>query len=611
MPIMISPGVKTRELDFSMYASAVSTTIVGMVGGASKGPIGIPTYVTNPTEFVNIFGEPTSEGDYGAISAMLYLLKGNALWYVREENGTAVQPQVTFDGIGSDVAQVETATVTGSATADADVVVTVTGANITGSPKAINVPVLTGDTADDVAGKIRTALGLDADITSAYTVGGTGADITLTAIDTNLGTDATLNVAIDGTTNTTGVADAPTSADTTVGEDDPTVADILTIKYKDKGTYGEKYSVAITNASGLDFTFTSYEGGVVRESFSASLDDTSAKYIANKSSVDFEFEVNLQTAVSIVNASKTALAGGSNGLPLTDAQIIGVGNRGLNALANPNVIDITVLAVPGRSEATIINKMLQLCEDRADCFAIIDPPIGLTPTDVLSFHNGTLGGLTDPTFPLDNSFGAMYYPWVKVTNPSTAQTEWVPPSAVALGAFAINDEVANPWFAPAGLTRGRLDLVLGVERDLTELEMDSLYGNDNAINPIINFRRQGYVIWGQRTLQREDSALDRINVRRLMLYVRKLVSASSAYVVFEQNDVGTWTRWTNMVTPYLESIKNGRGVYEYRVQMDSSTVTADHIDRNEMPGKILIRPTKTAEFVVIDFVLKSTGADFN
>jgi phage tail sheath protein FI len=158
------------------------------------------------------------------------------------------------------------------------------------------------------------------------------------------------------------------------------------------------------------------------------------------------------------------------------------------------------------------------------------------------------------------------------------------------------------------LTRGRLNLVIDSERDLSETETDLLYGNDNAVNPIINYRKQGFVVWGQRTLQRDDTALDRVNVRRMLLYVRKLVATSSAYLVFEQNDTGTWTRWTNMVTPFLENIKKSRGLYEYMVVMDSTTVSAANIDRGEMPGKILLKPTKTAEFIVIDFVLKNTGA---
>jgi hypothetical protein len=615
---MVSPGVKTRELDFSMYASAISTCVVGMVGGASKGPIGIPTFCTNPTEFARIFGEPIDEDDYGAISAMLFLEKGSALWYVREDNGDADFATIVFDGTEDPVLdpgeiQIETLTVVGTVTADpgGDLDVTVTCAGLAGFPKTYTFGILKDDTAGQVATYIRYQLELDATLTALWDVGGTGADVTLTA-KSALADVPSLQMEI--LANAHGVTPA-TSVNTQVGVAPSTTATpvtgIFTITYYEKGTYGEQYSAKISDVSGLDFTLTLYKANTVIETFATSLDELSTKYIGNKTVDGFTFTVDIQTATIVNAVAKTALSGGDNGLPLLASDVIGVGSRGLNALANPNTIDISVIAAPGRTEATVIAKMLEICESRADCFAIIDPPIGLTVTDVLKFHNGTLGGLTDPTSALDNSFGAMYYPWTKVVNPTTAVSEWVPPSAVVLGALAVNDDLANPWFAPAGLTRGRVNQVISVERDLTEADMDLLYGSDNAINPIINYRRQGFVIWGQRTLQREDTALDRVNVRRMMLYIRKIVATSSAFVVFEQNDVSTWSTWTNMITPFLENVKNGRGLYEYQIQMDASTVTDAHIDRNEMPGKILVRPTKTAEFIVIDFVLKSTGASFS
>jgi hypothetical protein len=608
---MLSPGVRTREIDFSMYAGEVSTCSLGMVGGASKGPIGIPTFCTSANEFVRIFGEPTDEGDYGAISALLFLSKGNSLWYVREANGDEAIPSVSFSGVEAQTggtAQIETAVVTVGTVVAGDITVTVTGALVTGSPLALTVAVAESDTASMVAGKIRTAMNV-AGITTNYTVGGADANVTLTAKVASAN-DATLNIAIDG--GTTAVDDLTTSTDSTAGSAPtiPVATDILTIAYKTAGTYGEKYSFKITNASGLDFTLTIYEGKVVRETINASLDSTSTKYIGDKYSDEFTYTVVLGDAIAISNADKTSMTGGDNGLPLTAEQVIGTGNRGLGALANPNTVDISILSVPGRTEATILNKMLEVCENRADCFAVLDTPAGLTPTQAVAFHNGTLGEPDAPEVALNTSYGAMYYPWVKVVHPTTASPVWVPASSVVTGAYASSDEKASPWFAPAGLVRGKLSSVLDAEINMSEDEMNLLYGNDNAINPIINFRRQGFVIWGQRTLQREDTALDRVNVRRLMLYVRKIISASSAFVVFEQNDVATWNLWKSMINPFLEGIMRARGLYEYKVAMDATIVTAAHIDRNEMPGQVMLRPTKSAEFVTIDFVLKSTGATF-
>lgn len=613
MPSLLSPGVRTRELDMSSYAAGLAVTLVGIVGGASRGPIGIPLLCSSANEFLTYFGDTVSN-DLSPLSAIMMLQKGCSVWYMREENGNAAKASVSFNGVGvgtTGTAQVKTATVAGTVTAAGDVTVTVTAAGMTGSPKAVVVPILDTDTDTSVATKIRGALTADANVGAFFTISGVGTNVILT-VKVNAANDATMNCAIAG--GTTGISNAPTAVSTTAGLAPvvgPVVSDVFTVQFNEYGAYPHRYSIKISGVSGLDFTYTLYQGLVVVESFTASLDANSPKYIGNKTSSDFKYTVNLQTAVAFANSDKKAFVGGDNGLPLTTSNIVGAGNRGLKALANPNTIDISVIAVPGRSESVVINEMLRICESRTDCMAVIDPPGGLTVTEVLAFHNGTLGGITDPETKLDNSYGAMYYPWCKIVNPVTNATEWVPPSALVLGAYAVNDSKAHPWFAPAGLNRGGLSAAIDVERDLTEFETDLLYGNDNSINPIINFRKQGIVIWGQRTLQREDTSLDRINVRRMLIYIRKVIATSSAYVVFEQNEPETWSKWVKMVEPFLKNIRLGKGLYDYKVVMDETTVTPDCIDRNEMPGKVYLKPTKAVEYIIVDFILKSTGASFN
>ena len=187
----------------------------------------------------------------------------------------------------------------------------------------------------------------------------------------------------------------------------------------------------------------------------------------------------------------------------------------------------------------------------------------------------------------------------------------MPPSGVVLASFAYNDRVAQPWFAAAGLNRGMLNTVIELEVTLDEGKRDALYGNGNAVNALVNYKQQGFTIWGNKTLQRKTSALDRINVRRLMNMVRKAIAATSAYLIFEQNDELTWGQWKNQVDPYLEGIKRARGLDGYRTKMDAETVTPYYRDRNQMPGKVWINPTRTAEFIPIDFILTSSGAQFN
>jgi phage tail sheath protein FI len=174
--------------------------------------------------------------------------------------------------------------------------------------------------------------------------------------------------------------------------------------------------------------------------------------------------------------------------------------------------------------------------------------------------------------------------------------------------MAQTDRNYHVWFAPAGLKRGLLKLSLETEVNLGKEDTDLLYGNGNVINPIVNYKGKGIVIWGQRTATREASAVDRINVRRMMMQVRKTVEESTAYFVFDPNDETTWRSWKNQISPYLDTIVVGRGFREYKIVMDETTVTDEARDRNEMPGIVYIKPTKTAEFIPIDFVLVAQSA---
>ena len=185
---------------------------------------------------------------------------------------------------------------------------------------------------------------------------------------------------------------------------------------------------------------------------------------------------------------------------------------------------------------------------------------------------------------------------------------WVTPSVVLPGVIAFNDAVAEPWFAPAGLNRGGLSNVIEVKSRLTHDERDTLY--ENRINPIATFPGQGATVFGQKTLQARPSALDRINVRRLLIALKKFIASSSRYLLFENNTAATRNRFLSIVNPYLESVQQRQGLYAFRVIMDESNNTPDIIDRNILKGEIFIQPAKTAEFIVLDFNVLPTGAAF-
>jgi phage tail sheath protein FI len=209
---------------------------------------------------------------------------------------------------------------------------------------------------------------------------------------------------------------------------------------------------------------------------------------------------------------------------------------------------------------------------------------------------------------VDSNYVGTYYPWVKTIDVNTNKLISVPPSVLLPGVFASNDRVAAEWFAPAGLNRGGLLGAVSVLNRLTHSERDTLY--EGKVNPIAQFPGQGIVVFGQKTLQDKPSALDRINVRRLLLTVRKYIASTSRYLVFEQNSSETRNRFLNIVNPYLEGIQQRQGLYAFRVVMDESNNTPDVIDRNFLKGAIYLQPTKTAEFIQIDFNILPTGATF-
>ena len=208
----------------------------------------------------------------------------------------------------------------------------------------------------------------------------------------------------------------------------------------------------------------------------------------------------------------------------------------------------------------------------------------------------------------DSNYGAFYYPWVQIQDSATNTMRWVPPSTVLGGVFAFNDKVAHPWFAPAGLNRGGIDNAIQTEKKLTHANRDELY--EANINPIASFPGQGVCVWGQKTLQRKASALDRVNVRRLMIKLKKFIASSSRFLVFEQNNAATRNRFLNIANPYMEQVQTNSGLTAFKIVMDDSNNTPDVVDRNILYGQIFVQPTRTAEFIVLDFTVQPTGATF-
>ena len=302
----------------------------------------------------------------------------------------------------------------------------------------------------------------------------------------------------------------------------------------------------------------------------------------------------------------SAYTGGQNlyGFDLSSTQKAGYKGykKAIDTLSNQDEYDINMVAIPGvvkELHPLVTNAAIDMVEDRGDAFFVMDL------IKASSTVNNAVGQVGD----LDTNYAAVYYPWVKVLDTSINKPILVPPSVVVPGAIAASDNIAAEWFAPAGLNRGILGNVIEAKIRLNQAERDILY--DNKINPIATFPQTGVCIWGQKTLQERSTALNRINVRRLLIALKKFIASSSRYLVFEQNTVATRNRFLNIVNPYLESVQQRQGLFAFRVQMDESNNTPEVIDRNQLVGAIFIQPAKTAEFIVLDFNVLPTGATFD
>ena len=297
-------------------------------------------------------------------------------------------------------------------------------------------------------------------------------------------------------------------------------------------------------------------------------------------------------------------------------------SRAIDTCADPESLVTDIVSVPGLTLAGLTNKLIQTCERRADALAIIDLPEVYTPeqeakvTSKTSRYSGVVSDVAASLKDrgLNSSYAATYYPWVQVKDTLSNRSIFVPPSVVALGAMSYGQSTAELWLAPAGFTRGGLTEgrggipVIGVSQKLSSKERDTLY--ENNINPIAQFPAEGIVIFGQKTLQVTPSALDRINVRRMMIYVKREISKIASRLLFDQNVEVTWSRFTGQVNPFLATVKSRLGLSDYRVILDKSTTTTDLVDRNIMYAKIFLKPTRAIEFIAIDFTVTDSGASF-
>ena len=309
-----------------------------------------------------------------------------------------------------------------------------------------------------------------------------------------------------------------------------------------------------------------------------------------------------------INVGGDISPGNTQGLDCTTVSSAGsiAYNQCVTAIGNADEFDVNLIVVPGilhEHHPYITNLVVDMCEKRGDCFFIMD-----LYSDDGNPTSGQIDQVVSYAAEYDTNYAAAYYPWIKILDTYNNKIVTVPPSVVLPSVYASSDKVSAEWFAPAGLNRGGIPIAVKVTDRTTHEERDTLY--EGKVNPIAAFPGSGIVVWGQKTLQNNHSALDRVNVRRLLINIKKFFASTAKYLVFEQNVASTRNKFLSIVTPYLESVQQRSGLYAFYVKMDEQNNTPDIIDQNILYGQIYLKPVKTAEFIVLDFNILATGASF-
>tara|TARA_R110002050_G_scaffold47565_1_gene110983 strand:+ start:23 stop:2089 length:2067 start_codon:yes stop_codon:yes gene_type:complete len=365
--------------------------------------------------------------------------------------------------------------------------------------------------------------------------------------------------------------------------------------------------------SGTTAPYLQVEGDYPNNSRYIFVDQVSVKNTPNYT--DSEGNVkNASAKLNIPQTDSSSMGGAAGALTadakfgkdVTDVNIQGTAQsdytQSFYLLNDPNY-SYTSIAAPGLNfgdHSTSLNVLLTNTKERADALAVID---------LQNYSDGAnITSAVNSAKTINNSYAATYFPWLLCSDPTTGRLKWAPPSTFIPGVYAFNDKVGEPWFAPAGLNRGSLPTVVRTQKGLPKANRDTLY--EGKVNPIAVFPRSGVVVFGQKTLQSKASALDRINVRRLLITIKQFLDQQAGNVVFEQNTVATRNNFLAVVNPYLESVQQRQGLYAFKVVMDESINTPAVIDRNELVGQVYLQPTKTAEFIILNFNVQPTGATF-
>jgi len=573
---LISPGVLARENDTSFVTAGPVTAGAAIIGPTVKGPVGIPTVVTSYSQYQQKFGTTFTSGSN---SDVLTYFTSIAAYNYFNNGGTSLL-----------VARVVSGSYTPASTGE-------TGDCISGSTGATN-PVLVLETIAQGADQ-NSSSSLDA---SGSLLSGSANNIRYQISNWNTSSGTFTLLVRKGNDNTLNQTVLETWTNLSLDPFSPNfVSKIIGDQYQTYVTDGTSYYLQTTGSYPGDSNYVRVKSVVTTPNYFDNTGVPKAQYTAS---------IPVNTSGSFRGATGTL----ANGAQFYDAITTAVNAQGvptgsnngqgypdmINLLSNQDDYKFNILLTPGlinNLQTGLISSIIDVAQNRGDFIHV---------TDLVTYGN-TLSGVTGQAAGRNTSYAASYWPWVQVQDPDSGRNVWVPASTVIGGVYAYNDSVAEPWFAPAGLNRGSLQ-VIKAERRLSQTDRDTLY--DSKVNPIATFPGQGVVVYGQKTLQTQASALDRVNVRRLLIALKNYISQVANNLVFEQNTATTRNNFLAQVNPYLESVQQRQGLYAFRVIMDESNNTAVDIDRNQLNGGIYIQPTKTAEFIYLDFNITPTGATF-
>jgi hypothetical protein len=562
---LLSPGVLARETDQSFIQGQPVQAGAAVIGPAAKGPVGIPTLVTSYSEYQAIFGSDVTSGS----QQYEYLTQTSANNYF-SQGGTSLL--VTRVASGSFTGASSTSVLNGDASSAFTLETLTEGeiANSSGSEGTNNT--LANGTKDNIRWEIQ----------------GSNTDNGTFSLLVRRGDDNSKQKNVLETFQGLSLdPKAPNYISKAIGDTSHTVEQDGTDYYvKSNGTYVNKSKyirVSAVNTPTVDYFDNN---GTAKSTLTGSIPaDGSGSFTGATGTLFDGQEAKFNGEISVTNIQ---------GLAQTDY------TESINLLSNKDEYRYNLITAPGLNNSdhgTAVGLLVSTVESRQDAIAVID----------LNGYDTNVSTIVSDASGFDSSYAATYWPWLQTLN-TAGQTVWVPASAMIPGVYAFTDASSDAWFAPAGLTRGALGNVIKAERKLTSGNRDSLY-NAN-VNPIATFPGSGVVVFGQKTLQKRSSALDRVNVRRLLIELKNYISQISDNLVFEQNSIATRNSFLTQVNPYLESIQQRQGLYAFKVVMDETNNTADVVDRNELVGQIYLQPTKTAEFILLDFNVLPTGATF-